>query len=79
MPVLVWPDKKCAEGSDECSNVLTGDGGLSSSDCERRRDTAVSSTYFDRKACVPEIEFYKIKNHFNLLFLKKNENVTLRP
>ena len=31
---------------------MVGDGGWSSSDCERLRDRAVSSTYLERKACV---------------------------
>lgn len=42
-----WWDKKFELPS---ISIVTGDGGLSSSDWERRRDTALSSTYFDKNA-----------------------------
>lgn len=35
------------------SSIAIGEGGLSSSDCERRRYTADSSTYFDRNPFSP--------------------------
>lgn len=43
-----WPLRKPAPSTGSSG---TGEGGLSSSDCDLRRNTALSSTYFDRNAC----------------------------